>query len=119
LRLPSSLNLFDGHSRTIVFNCLKHEETQDIFFYQIPRDGNLVNHIVHALYKLQIMSVIVEGGARLIQSFIDAGIWDEARVITNESLWCPGGLEAPKLSEANQTCQKTYFSDSLQYFEKR
>ena len=37
---------------------------------------------LQACYQQKIQSVIVEGGARLLQSFIDEGIWDEARVIT-------------------------------------
>jgi diaminohydroxyphosphoribosylaminopyrimidine deaminase/5-amino-6-(5-phosphoribosylamino)uracil reductase len=50
------------------------------------------------LYQLKIQSVLVEGGARLLQSFIDEGYWDEARVITNNELELPGGLAAPVLS---------------------
>ncbi|MBS1564636.1 MAG: riboflavin biosynthesis protein RibD, partial [Bacteroidetes bacterium] len=36
------------------------------------------------------------GGAQLLQSFFDAGCWDEARVITNETLRQPGGIPAPQ-----------------------
>ncbi len=32
------------------------------------------------------LSVLVEGGAQLLQTFIDEGYWDEARIITNEYL---------------------------------
>src|SRR2546430_4071421 len=51
---------------------------------------------LHALYNLHIQSVLVEGGARLLQSFFDAGVWDEARVITNHALHQPTGLPAPQ-----------------------
>jgi diaminohydroxyphosphoribosylaminopyrimidine deaminase/5-amino-6-(5-phosphoribosylamino)uracil reductase len=40
--------------------------------------------------------VLVEGGAQLLQSFIDEGSWDEARVITNLSLIAGEGLPAPR-----------------------
>ena len=47
---------------------------------------------MNALYELKIQSVIVEGGAKLLQSFIDEGMWDEARVIKNEELIINNGL---------------------------
>ena len=47
---------------------------------------SLVQHVSEACYQQKIQSVIVEGGARLLQSFIDEGIWDEAKVITDQSL---------------------------------
>jgi diaminohydroxyphosphoribosylaminopyrimidine deaminase/5-amino-6-(5-phosphoribosylamino)uracil reductase len=33
-----------------------------------------------ALYDHQIQSVIIEGGRQTLQTFIDANLWDEARV---------------------------------------
>ena len=40
---------------------------------------------------------MVEGGAKLLQSFIDAGIWDEARIIQNKNLKLHSGIAAPVL----------------------
>jgi diaminohydroxyphosphoribosylaminopyrimidine deaminase/5-amino-6-(5-phosphoribosylamino)uracil reductase len=47
---------------------------------------NTISSLLSALYKLNIQSVLVEGGTTLLQSFIDQNCWDEARVITNEEL---------------------------------
>jgi diaminohydroxyphosphoribosylaminopyrimidine deaminase/5-amino-6-(5-phosphoribosylamino)uracil reductase len=98
LRLPGSLQLFDRKVRTIVFNTLRHEETYNLLYYQLATDSSLVHQVVVALTALNIQSVLVEGGARLLQSFIDEGYWDEARVITNNDLEIPGGLAAPVLT---------------------
>ena len=38
--------------------------------------------MLHELYKLNIQSIIVEGGAMTLHSFINENIWDEARVFT-------------------------------------
>jgi diaminohydroxyphosphoribosylaminopyrimidine deaminase/5-amino-6-(5-phosphoribosylamino)uracil reductase len=100
LRLPSSLRLFDGKVRTIVFNFIRHEEGGIIEYYQLSPDSSLVHQMSTALWQLKIQSVLVEGGARLLQSFIDEGYWDEARVITNNDLTIPGGLPAPELKGA-------------------
>jgi len=97
LRLPSKLQIFDRQSPTIIFNSIRHEESANLLYYQVTEDVELVHQLVHALYQLKIQSVFVEGGSRLIQSFIDAGIWDEARIITNEAMLISEGIPAPEL----------------------
>lgn len=97
LRLPQTLRLFNRKYPTIVFNTIKHDEQESLLYYQVSRDSELVHQAVNAFYQLKIQSVIVEGGARLLQSFIDAGLWDEIRVITNTGLFVPEGLSSPEL----------------------
>lgn len=123
LRLPSSLQLFDGKVRTIVFNFLRHgqggagrEERSMVEYYQLSADSSLVQQVGMALTSLKIQSVLVEGGARLLQSFIDEGYWDEARVITNNSLMIQGGLPAPELGKATLDRLETLATDTVRYF---
>jgi diaminohydroxyphosphoribosylaminopyrimidine deaminase/5-amino-6-(5-phosphoribosylamino)uracil reductase len=116
LKLPSSLKIFNGEAKTIVFNKIKHEEAGSPFFYQVTEDVSLVHQITNALYQLKIQSVIVEGGARLLQSFIDEGMWDEARVINNEELIIKNGLNAPQLSNQNLVATQKLFSDQIKIY---
>ena len=116
LRLPHSLHLFDQAVKTIVFNSLKHEELPNLLFYQVTREVSLVPQVLHALYQMNIGSVLIEGGTRLLQSFIDDGAWDEARVITNRSLWISGGIPAPSLPGPDPIKTETVLSDSISYF---
>jgi diaminohydroxyphosphoribosylaminopyrimidine deaminase/5-amino-6-(5-phosphoribosylamino)uracil reductase len=51
-----------------------------------------------ALFELRIQSVLVEGGVVLLQSFIEADIWDEIRIITNNNLKIGEGLSAPEFT---------------------
>lgn len=97
LKLPMSLHLFDGAVKTIVFNQVKHEEKNSVTFYRLASGEDIIAGLLNALYQLKIQSVMVEGGAKLLQSFIDQNYWDEARVITNEQLMIDGGIEAPEL----------------------
>lgn len=99
LRLPSGLKLFNGEVRTIVFNLHRHEEKGNLHWYQVTEDVSLVHQVLNALYHYKIQSVLVEGGARLLQSFIDEELWDEARIITNEQLVLGPGLPAPVLKQ--------------------
>lgn len=115
LRLPSHLKVFNKEVRTIIFNKLKHEENGNLAFYKIEVE-NIIVQILKALYQMQIQSVLVEGGAKLLQSFIDAGLWDEARIIRNEELVISNGLDAPKLKNGVIINEEKLFTDSISYF---
>jgi len=117
LRLPASLKLFDGEARTIVFNRVKHEEKDNLLYYQVTDDVSIIHQIVHALYQLKILSVLVEGGGMLLQSLIDEGLWDEIRIITNEELLIAEGIPAPSLTIGKLVSQETYLSDQVRYYE--
>ena len=120
LRLPSSLKLFDGTIPTIVFNTKKHSIENakarfqgGVHYYQVTEDVSLVQQTLHALYNMNIQSVLIEGGAALLQSFIDEEVWDEAKVITNEKLIIGEGLPAPVLNQHQLTHTDTFFSDTV------
>ncbi len=117
LRLPSSLKLFDGTVSTIVFNTLKHAEAGKPLYYQVTKDVSLVHQVVNALYHMKIQSVLVEGGAKLLQSFIDEGYWDEARVITNTGLTITSGLQSPQLQNHITVKEEQLFSDHIIYYK--
>lgn len=119
LRLPQSLQLFDGRQRTIVFNLLQHTEKENVTYYQVAEDSSLVNQIVQALYSLKIDSLLVEGGTQLLQSFIDERLWDEALVITNESLNEPHGLPAPVLKHHHAKGFENIFGDTIRTYIKQ
>jgi len=116
LRLPSTLRLFDGQARTVVFNLIRHEEQGNLRYYQLAGDSSLVHQLVMALHQLKIQSVLVEGGAALLQSFIDEGYWDEARIITNETLQLSDGLVSPVLQGGRLAGQERLFSDLISYY---
>ena len=118
LKLPHSLNIFNDNQKTIVFNTIKHEENGNLNYYQVTKDVNLVHQIVNALYQMKIQSVIVEGGAKLLQSFIDEGVWDEARVIKNEKLIINNGLAAPELPVQASNQELKILTDSINTYFK-
>lgn len=118
LRLPSSLNLFDGSARTIVFNEKLHDEGNDIVYWQVSKDSEFINQVMAACAHFGISSILVEGGARLIQSFIDNGTWDEARVITNQQLFTGPGFSAPILRGHNKISTRRIQNDLIEEFQQ-
>jgi diaminohydroxyphosphoribosylaminopyrimidine deaminase/5-amino-6-(5-phosphoribosylamino)uracil reductase len=130
LRLPSTLKLFDGNVPTVIFNLHQHSlpfekisvahlRELGVSYYQITEDVTLVHQVLNGLYRTGIQSVIVEGGARLLQSFIDEGLWDEARVISNEELFIGEGLPAPDLQGFQLVRTEKIVSDTIRYFQKK
>jgi len=118
LRLPAHLKIFDGSVRTIIFNSIQHSEKDNLLYYQVTKDVSLVHQIVHALYQMNIQSVLVEGGARLLQSFIDEEMWDECRVITNQELKIKSGLPSPIIETSVSKEEQVYGSDTIRFFYK-
>jgi diaminohydroxyphosphoribosylaminopyrimidine deaminase / 5-amino-6-(5-phosphoribosylamino)uracil reductase len=116
LKLPSYLKLFVGAAKTIVFNQHKQETGELLSFYKIDTDKKIIPQILNALYKLQLQSVIIEGGAKLLQSFIDDNVWDEARVISNEELAIGNGLIAPVLKNNLQVEEQKMKTDIISFF---
>jgi diaminohydroxyphosphoribosylaminopyrimidine deaminase/5-amino-6-(5-phosphoribosylamino)uracil reductase len=116
LKLPVSLKIFNDKQRTVIFNKIKHEEKDHLIYYQVTEDVSLVHQIMNALYQMKIQSVIVEGGARLLQSFIDEEMWDEIRVIKNEELIIKNGLNAPELKIKNADEEIRILGDSIKIY---
>ncbi len=119
LRLPNSLKIFNGEVRTIVFNMVKQDENENLLYYKLETDRNVIAQLMDALYQLKIQSVLVEGGAKLLQSFIDSGLWDEARVIKNEELIINNGLNSPILSVANKVSEQKILRDKIEIYNPK
>jgi diaminohydroxyphosphoribosylaminopyrimidine deaminase/5-amino-6-(5-phosphoribosylamino)uracil reductase len=118
LRLPVSLVLFDKSVRTIVFNRLKHEDIENLVYFRINCQEPIAQQVCNALYLLNIQSVLIEGGARLIQSFINENLWDEARLITNECLIIGEGIPAPELGNGICKHSDKIFTDTISFFNQ-
>lgn len=97
LRLHENLNLFDGSVKTIVFNTLKNEETNNIEFVKIDFGKKMIPRILKILYQYKIQSLIVEGGKQLLDSFIEANLWDEAFQFVGNKFFT-NGIRAPKIT---------------------
>jgi diaminohydroxyphosphoribosylaminopyrimidine deaminase / 5-amino-6-(5-phosphoribosylamino)uracil reductase len=110
MRLPQNLHLFDGTIPTLVFTARKtgEDETSPVEFITIPFDEYLPEHILGELYRRNILSLIIEGGTTLINSFLEGNLWDEARVFTGKYFFV-SGVPAPRLNVAPVTTE--YWED--------
>lgn len=97
LKIPHEYHVLDGSKKTIVFtNTVPKTELKNISFIQVDFNVNLVKAIGKHLYEQNIQSVLIEGGAKTLQGFIDASLWDEARVFKGPVVF-NSGIKAPLL----------------------
>jgi diaminohydroxyphosphoribosylaminopyrimidine deaminase/5-amino-6-(5-phosphoribosylamino)uracil reductase len=116
LRLPQDLILFNRKFPTIVFNSIKDEEEENLLYYKVDADESLAIQIMQALFELKLQSVIIEGGSRLLQHFIDEGIWDQICTITNNDLVVTEGLSAPELPLAKKEKEFNLLTDTISIY---
>jgi diaminohydroxyphosphoribosylaminopyrimidine deaminase/5-amino-6-(5-phosphoribosylamino)uracil reductase len=97
LELPRHLNVFDQSQDTIIFNSLKTELDGRIKYLELEDFDNLLPQLIcYQLYLMDVESIIIEGGAQMLNLFISAGLWDEARIFTGVEPW-EQGIKAPLL----------------------
>ena len=113
LRLPSLLNIFNADAPTLIFNESRNKSSSNIEFVKVNFE-NSIKEILHSLYARQVQSVIVEGGARLLESIIEKNLWDEARVFTADK-YLVRGIGSPVLS-AGQVSEEIIEGDALAVF---
>lgn len=58
-----------------------------------------VEECLQIMYDCRIQSVIVEGGRKTLERFVEADLWDEARILVGSQCWGKG-LAAPSLPES-------------------
>lgn len=116
LSLNKELNLFDHSQKTIVFTEQKKNSEFNLEYIVLDFGHNLPKQILNELFKLNIQSLIVEGGKQTLQSFIDCELWDEAPIFTSNTIWKQGVL-APQINE-NLVETKRIGNDNLSIYKK-
>jgi diaminohydroxyphosphoribosylaminopyrimidine deaminase/5-amino-6-(5-phosphoribosylamino)uracil reductase len=117
LRLPSTLNIFNHQQPTIIFNNKKGLEEENLAYHKLSGEGSMVNEVLTACYKLNIQSILIEGGTKLLQSLINQNLWDEARIIQNNQLVILRGLQAPELLHQQLLSVDRVSNDSISYYK--
>ncbi|MFL9844782.1 bifunctional diaminohydroxyphosphoribosylaminopyrimidine deaminase/5-amino-6-(5-phosphoribosylamino)uracil reductase RibD [Flavobacterium rhizosphaerae] len=97
-RIPESYSVKNQKNKTIILTEQANLPNLDnLFFETITFDNALPQNICSVLYRHNLLSVIIEGGRQTLQTFIDAGLWDEARVFKGTAVF-GSGTKAPHLT---------------------
>jgi diaminohydroxyphosphoribosylaminopyrimidine deaminase/5-amino-6-(5-phosphoribosylamino)uracil reductase len=119
--LPSGLRIFDGSSPTVVYTACEKEGKFGKNVEQVVLDFNapLIPQILEHLHSVKVNSLLVEGGATELQSFMNASLWDEARVEVNHSLELGSGVVAPSFPSDSPDSRELLAGNEILHFNRQ
>lgn len=116
LRLPNHLVMFNDGKPMIIFNEEKNDEQGALRFVKINSHQDFIDQLFTYCYQNGVQSILIEGGAKLLQSFIDTDRWDETRIITNTALQVATGLQAPIIKNATMLHSFNSVTDQINFY---
>lgn len=116
ISLDANYKVFNSESKTIIFNAKKTYNTKTNYYIKV-NFNNLIDEILKELYKFNIMSVLVEGGAYTLGKFIQTDIYDEIRLFTTK-LNLETGIASPTIPELKKMSSKKINNDTLDIYIK-
>ena len=102
-RISKESHIFDSLAKTIVLSNDRIDFNRDV-----------AKQTSDFLFHNNIQSVIIEGGRQTLQTFIDVGLWNEARVFKG-GIYLGGGTKAPSL-QSKYAERKCILDDELLIF---
>ncbi|WP_297087268.1 bifunctional diaminohydroxyphosphoribosylaminopyrimidine deaminase/5-amino-6-(5-phosphoribosylamino)uracil reductase RibD [uncultured Draconibacterium sp.] len=97
LRLEKTLHLFDNASDTLIINGIKNRVEEKTSYVKIDFSENILPQLMNVLHQKNVLSLIVEGGRQLLNSFITEDLWDEAHIYTGNKTF-GRGIKAPEIN---------------------
>lgn len=88
--LDPDSSVFDGSAETILFTCNGKAQFNNATTVALKGDESFLSEVLEYLRNSGIQSLFVEGGAFIIRSFVEAGVWDEARRFTGTACFGDG-----------------------------
>lgn len=123
-RIPADYHLLDGTQPTIVFTDREHTVgerlpgRENLLYVPMDFSPHFLDDMLDELYRRGIQSVLVEGGAELLGSFIRSGLWDQAFVFTAPRMRIGRGVAAPSLGpQAREIRREVLGEDELTVYE--
>ncbi len=87
---------FSDAVNTLIFSSSHRSSSEHTEFIKVPPQKKLIEFILSELYQKKINSIIIEGGAFTLKSFMEAKLWDEAIILSAHNSWT-SGLKAPEI----------------------
>jgi len=111
LKIPATAKVFSNKGQCIIYTEKQKNDLDNIRFRTISFDEEFVKSLLTDLHSLNVQSVIIEGGTQTLNSFINKGLWDEARVFVGDKLF-GDGIKAPEF-DLTKTEKQMIGTDTL------
>ena len=100
LSIPSDCNVLNDGGKTLIYNEKKEEIKGAVEWAEL--DTTEPETWLRDLYRRGVTSVMVEGGANVLQQLLDSGIWNEIR-IEIAPVTLGDGIKAPQFDMSGAT----------------
>lgn len=91
----AQLHMLEDAAPTLLFGAGPHEPLNEGVTRITPLT-DVYKQVLDELHTRACLSLLVEGGAKTLQQFIDRGYWDEARIIRTPKYYA-NGIKAPRI----------------------
>lgn len=121
-KLTPDLHLLDGSLPTLLFTeapggpapCLSPDAPCPPEYVSLDFTHDILPQLLDLLYRRGLQSLLVEGGTRLLQPFIDAGLWDEA-FVEHSPLRLGSGVAAPRFPSGTTRSEEIVFGRTIEH----
>jgi len=119
LRLSSGLRLFNSEGGAVyILNERKEGIEGKLQFVKIDSAAEFIPALLSACYDMQIQSILVEGGKKILDLFIESGYWEETRIITSLNMKAGEGVHAPAIPSGILIEEFTLQGDRVQIYRR-
>lgn len=94
LRIPPNSKIKNDAAPTIIYNSIKSDKINSLEYVQLKWHEHVLIDVFDDLHHRGIQSIIIEGGAQLLNYCIKENLWDEARIFTSHTE-LKNGVKAP------------------------
>ena len=115
LHLPDHLRVFQSDAPTSIVNETKEDQKGHLRWVRLPFNERLLPGLLERLHEKGHISLIVEGGAQLLQSFINLRLFDEIRMFQADAALSEG-IPAPHFDQAHLIAETELGNDRLMVF---
>ncbi len=115
LRISKNHEIYSEKQITIIITATPQTSTNKLIFEQIDFSKNVAQQICEVLYRHNIQSLIVEGGATTLQTFIDQNLWDEAYIFKSDVVF-ENGIKSPDFKTIKKQ-ELTIANDKLSIYK--
>lgn len=117
-KINASFTITNLQSKTICLCAELPLKPIDQIIYKKIDFSNLPAEVSRVCVEENIQSIIIEGGSQTLQQFIDAELWDEARVFKGDVI-LKEGIKAVELKNAVQVYTQKIQNNILTYFKSK
>lgn len=107
--------MFSEPGTTLIFNTEREDQQENVSWKKV-NEVDYLKEVMSILFKMDIQSILVEGGAKTLQEFFDEGLWDECRIITNTKMTSVGKITAPQLPTMKALNTQWILNDMIQFY---